>query len=174
MTVVSSIRTSTGKLAAGAFLALSLSLAGCASTQGVNTVSPGAVGQSSRVYHGTIMSVREVTIQPKQSMIGTTAGAVLGGLAGSELGGGDKAQTAGAIGGAVLDVFETQPLAADHPFLSMPNVILTPHMAGITEESMLRMGQGVVGETRAILGGEKPVNFCNPDVWERYRARFPS
>jgi outer membrane lipoprotein SlyB len=32
MTVVSSIRTSTGKLAAGAFLALSLSLAGCAST----------------------------------------------------------------------------------------------------------------------------------------------
>ena len=80
----------------------------------------------------------------------------------------------GAIGGAVLDVFETQPLAADHPFLSMPNVILTPHMAGITEESMLRMGQGVVGETRAILGGEKPVNFCNPDVWERYRARFPS
>ena len=101
MTVVSSIRTSTGKLAAGAFLALSLSLAGCASTQGVNTVSPGAVGQSSRVYHGTVMSVREVTIQPKQSMIGTAAGAVLGGLAGSELGGGDKAQTAGAIGGAV-------------------------------------------------------------------------
>nr|WP_321359988.1 glycine zipper 2TM domain-containing protein [uncultured Hyphomonas sp.] len=102
MTVVSSIRTSAGKLAAGAFLALSLSLAGCASTQGVNTVSPGAVGQSSRVYHGTVMSVREVTIQPKQSMIGTAAGAVLGGLAGSELGGGDKAQTAGAIGGAIL------------------------------------------------------------------------
>ncbi|WP_321488111.1 glycine zipper 2TM domain-containing protein [uncultured Hyphomonas sp.] len=102
MTVVSSIRTSTGKLAAGAFLALSLSLAGCASTQGVNTVSPGALGQSSRVYQGTVMSVREVTVKPKQSMIGTAAGAVLGGLAGSELGGGDKAQTAGAIGGAVL------------------------------------------------------------------------
>jgi outer membrane lipoprotein SlyB len=54
------------------------------------------------VYHGTVMSVREVTIKRDSSMIGTATGAVLGGLAGSELGGGDKAQTAGAIGGAVL------------------------------------------------------------------------
>lgn len=102
MTVVSSVRTSTGKLAAGAFLALSLSLAGCANTQGANTVSPGAVGQASTVYHGTVISVREVTIKPDKSIIGAATGAVLGGLAGSELGGGDKAQTAGAIGGAVL------------------------------------------------------------------------
>ncbi|KCZ49684.1 MULTISPECIES: glycine zipper 2TM domain-containing protein [Hyphomonas] len=102
MTVVSSIRTSTGKLAAGAFLALSLSLAGCASTSGVGTASPGAVGQASTVYHGTVTSVREVTIKRDSSIIGTATGAVLGGLAGSELGGGDKAQTAGAIGGAVL------------------------------------------------------------------------
>ena len=102
MTVVSSIRTSTGKLAAGAFLALSLSLAGCASTSGVGTARPGAVGQASTVYHGTVTSVREVTIKRDSSIIGTATGAVLGGLAGSELGGGDKAQTAGAIGGAVL------------------------------------------------------------------------
>jgi outer membrane lipoprotein SlyB len=102
MTVLSSARTSTGKLAAGAFLALSLSLAGCASTSGVGTATPGSIGQASSVYHGTVVSVREVTVKPKQSMIGTAAGAVLGGLAGSELGGGDKAQTAGAIGGAVI------------------------------------------------------------------------
>ncbi|MBG21354.1 MAG: dehydrogenase [Rhizobiales bacterium] len=77
------------------------------------------------------------------------------------------------IAGAVLDVFETQPLPQDHPYLALPNVILTPHMAGITEESMLRMGQGVVHETRAILSGQKPTNFCNPDVWGRYQERFP-
>ena len=71
MTVVSSIRTSTGKLAAGAFLALSLSLAGCASTSGVGTASPGAVGQASTVYHGTVTSVREVTIKRDSSIIGT-------------------------------------------------------------------------------------------------------
>jgi len=76
------------------------------------------------------------------------------------------------IGGAVLDVFDTQPLPADHPYLSLRNVILTPHMAGITEESMLRMGQGVVRETRRILAGEKPTNFCNPEVWDKYLSRF--
>lgn len=78
----------------------------------------------------------------------------------------------GSIGGAVLDVFNQQPLPGDHPFLSMRNVILTPHMAGITEESMLRMGQGVVMETRRILAGNKPENFCNPAVWDKYVSRF--
>jgi D-3-phosphoglycerate dehydrogenase len=45
-------------------------------------------------------------------------------------------------------------------------------MAGITEESMLRMGQGVVAETKRILAGEKPDNFCNPEVWDDYRTRL--
>lgn len=79
----------------------------------------------------------------------------------------------GHLGGAAIDVFSTQPLPADHPFLTLPNVVLTPHMAGITEESMLRMGRGVVRETALILSGQKPDNFCNPDVWPAYAARFP-
>jgi len=79
----------------------------------------------------------------------------------------------GHLGGAAIDVFSEQPLSPDHPFFNLPNVILTPHMAGITEESMLRMGQGVVAEVNRILAGEKPANFCNPEVWDRYRARFP-
>lgn len=83
-----------------------------------------------------------------------------------------EALTSGNLGGAVLDVFDQQPLSVDHPFLSMPNVILTPHMAGITEESMLRMGQGVVVEVARILGGEMPLNFINPDATSRYRDRF--
>ena len=90
------------KVMAGAFAALTLALTGCASTYGPNTVSPSAVNQRSSVYYGTVSSVRQVTIKPERSLIGTATGAVLGGLAGSELGGGDKAQTAGAIGGAVL------------------------------------------------------------------------
>lgn len=79
----------------------------------------------------------------------------------------------GHLGGAALDVFTAQPLVADHPFLSLPNVILTPHMAGITEESMLRMGQGVVAETRRILAGDLPDNLCNPQVVPAYHRRFP-
>jgi D-3-phosphoglycerate dehydrogenase len=76
------------------------------------------------------------------------------------------------IGGAALDVFATQPLPPEHPYFSFDNVVVTPHMAGITEESMLRMGVGAVEETLRVLAGELPVNLRNPEVVERYRQRF--
>ncbi len=78
----------------------------------------------------------------------------------------------GHLAGAALDVFDTQPLPADHPFLGLPNMILTPHMAGITEESMRRMGQGVVAEVERITRGEMPLNFVNPEAEPHYRRRF--
>ena len=78
----------------------------------------------------------------------------------------------GHLGGAAIDVFDTQPLPDGHRFFDLPNVILTPHMAGITEESMLRMGQGVVAETRRIAAGELPERLVNPDALQRYRERF--
>ena len=78
----------------------------------------------------------------------------------------------GRIGGAALDVFTKQPLAPDHPYLSFDNVIVTPHLAGITEESMMRMGIGAVEEALRVLKGELPVNLRNPEAVERYRARF--
>lgn len=79
----------------------------------------------------------------------------------------------GHLGGAALDVFPTQPLSADHPLLGLSNVLLTPHLAGITEESMERMGLGAIGEALRILAGELPVNLVNPDVVPAYRKRFP-
>lgn len=82
------------------------------------------------------------------------------------------ALASGHLGGAAIDVFDTQPLPPDHPFLSLPNVILTPHMAGITEESMLRMGMGVVEEARRIAAGALPLHFVNPEVLPRFTARF--
>lgn len=75
------------------------------------------------------------------------------------------------IRGAVLDVFDTQPLARDHPFLSLDNVILTPHAAGITAESMKNMSKGAAEEAVRLLAFEKPHNFCNPEIWERHLAR---
>jgi D-3-phosphoglycerate dehydrogenase len=79
---------------------------------------------------------------------------------------------AGRIGGAVLDVFTEQPLPAGHPYFSFDNVVVTPHMAGITEESMMRMGIGAAEETLRVLAGDLPVNLRNPEVVERYRQRF--
>ena len=83
-----------------------------------------------------------------------------------------EALESGHLGGASIDVFDTQPLPSDHPLFALRNVILTPHMAGITEESMLRMGQGVVAETRRIAAGELPEQLVNPDAVPRYRRRF--
>jgi D-3-phosphoglycerate dehydrogenase len=84
-----------------------------------------------------------------------------------------EALSSGHIGGAALDVFSTQPLPADHPYFGFDNVIVTPHMAGITEESMMRMGLGAAEEAIRVLNGELPVNLRNPDVVEHYRRRFP-
>lgn len=80
----------------------------------------------------------------------------------------------GRIGGAALDVFSTQPLPLDHPYFSFDNVIVTPHLAGLTDESMMRMGTGAANEALRVLKGELPVNLRNPEVVEHYRQRFPA
>jgi D-3-phosphoglycerate dehydrogenase len=79
----------------------------------------------------------------------------------------------GQLGGAALDVFATQPLPRDHPLFAFPNVLLTPHLAGITEESMERMGLGAIDEALRVLAGGLPVNLVNPEAVPAYRRRFP-
>ncbi|MDW9550174.1 NAD(P)-dependent oxidoreductase [Sinorhizobium meliloti] len=79
----------------------------------------------------------------------------------------------GRIGGAALDVFSTQPLPPEHPYFRQDNVIVTPHLAGITEESMMRMGKGAAAEAIRVMEGGLPVNLRNPEVVEHYRRRFP-
>jgi D-3-phosphoglycerate dehydrogenase len=65
------------------------------------------------------------------------------------------ALTNGTIAGAGLDVFEQEPLPADSPFLTMENVVVTPHTASYADETMrvrdARMGQDAL---RVIRGGE--------------------
>ena len=80
----------------------------------------------------------------------------------------------GRIGGAALDVFVTQPLPPDHPYFAFDNVIITPHMAGITEESMMRMGVGAAEEALRVLDNRLPVNLRNTEVVADYRKRFPA
>jgi D-3-phosphoglycerate dehydrogenase / 2-oxoglutarate reductase len=76
--------------------------------------------------------------------------------------------------GAALDVFDHQPLPESSPLYALDNVILTPHMAGVTEDSMLRVGTIAADEVFAILGNQLPHNFCNSEVTASYRKRFPA
>lgn len=54
---------------------------------------------------------------------------------------------------ACLDVTEPEPPASDHAFRSLPNVILTPHIAGAVNNGMLRIGKYVVEELQRYLEG---------------------
>lgn len=65
------------------------------------------------------------------------------------------------IGGAALDVFDTQPLRADHPLLALDNVLLAPHVAGLTRQSMHCMSVGTAEEVRRLLSGHLPRNLVN-------------
>lgn len=76
-----------------------------------------------------------------------------------------EALQAGRIGGAALDVFDVQPLPPSSPLLRAPNLLLTPHVAGITATSGRAMSVGAAGEMLRILRGDRPENFVNPTAW---------
>ena len=71
----------------------------------------------------------------------------------------------GAIGGAGLDVFDEEPLPKDHPFLSLPNTLLTPHIGFVTEEGYQSFYRSALANIKAFLAGE-PTNAINPEALE--------
>ena len=65
-----------------------------------------------------------------------------------------RALDEGLIGGAVLDVLEREPVPADSPLLEQENVVLTPHIAGLTEEAQVNTSVMVAREVLKVLRGE--------------------
>jgi phosphoglycerate dehydrogenase-like enzyme len=60
----------------------------------------------------------------------------------------------GRIAGAGLDVYDEEPLPADHPFRELPNTVLTPHVGGFTQEHYAHWYGGMLENLVAWLGGE--------------------
>lgn len=79
-------------------------IAGCASDIDSNYYSTGSVGQVSQAQGCTVVSVRPIKVST-QNGAGTAIGGIAGGIAGSQIGGGNTAHLLGAVGGAILGGF---------------------------------------------------------------------
>jgi D-3-phosphoglycerate dehydrogenase / 2-oxoglutarate reductase len=98
-----------------------------------------------------LIGARELALMPDGAILINTA---RGGIV-------DEAALAAALGSgrpaaAASDVFLTEPPPADHPLLTLPNFIATPHLAGATAESLDRVGLLVVDQVLEVLAGKPP------------------
>lgn len=97
-------------------------------------------------------------MKPSAFLINTSRGAVV-----------DEACLAKAlkekwIAGAGLDVYEKEPLPMESPLLKLENVTLAPHMASADVDARSKMSELVVKDIIAVLKGEVPKAFVNPEV----------
>jgi phosphoglycerate dehydrogenase-like enzyme len=76
-----------------------------------------------------------------------------------------EALRSGRLAGAALDVMVREPLPADDPLLGVPDLLLSPHVAGVTAESARRMALEAAENVLAGLAGRLPREVVvNPEV----------
>jgi phosphoglycerate dehydrogenase-like enzyme len=69
-----------------------------------------------------------------------------------------SALKSGHLGGAGLDVFWKEPIASNDPLLALPNVIATPHVAGVTDRSYDEIADAVASNVERFRRGDAPLN----------------
>jgi len=108
---------------------------------------------------GMFGAVRLARMKPTAYLVNTARGGIIDEPALH------NALTGGKLAGAGLDVFVEEPTAADNPLLRLPNVISAPHMAGVTRESLDRMGLQTARNILSALDGQ-PIreNVINKEV----------
>lgn len=106
-----------------------------------------------------LIGARELGLmRPGAVIVNTSRGGIIDEAALAE------ALRANRIGGAGIDVFEHEPPPADHPLFALPNVVLSPHVAGVTEASMKGMALACAEVIDTVLAGKRPATLLNPEV----------
>jgi phosphoglycerate dehydrogenase-like enzyme len=82
-----------------------------------------------------------------------------------------RALSEGWIAGAALDVFTTEPLPAESPLRSAPNLLLSPHQSSYARNTGERLSLTAAQAILDLMNGKKPQNVLNPEVFDSRAAR---
>ena len=83
-----------------------------------------------------------------------------------------NALNAGHLAGAALDVFDLEPPGADYPLVRLPNVTVTPHMAGGSNDAFYNCPKLLAAELAKFLSGGEPRSAVNREVMATARSRL--
>ena len=83
-----------------------------------------------------------------------------------------EALKSGHLAGAGVDVWEQEPPPADHPLLTLPNVIASPHTAGVTHAARKRLALMAAEQLIDVLRGGQPQRMLNAEALPRFHERF--
>lgn len=72
----------------------------------------------------------------------------------------------GTIWAAGLDVFDREPVAPDHPLLSLPNLVSLPHIGSASVATRMKMARLAAEQLIDAIYGRRPAHLVNPSVWK--------
>lgn len=99
-------------------------------------------------------------MKPGAILVNTSRGGVIDDHALAE------ALRSGRLAGAGIDVMEPEPPGPDSPLLTLEQVLITPHIAAHTEDSMRRMAVTAAEQVLMALEGKRPTMAVNPEIWD--------